>query len=387
MQFCRSMILMLSCGSVALSAPRTWQVPGDFPTIQPAIDAAADGDTVRVAPGVYPGDLKIDGKNILLTSTYSDRQNEQRIAQTILDGSVAGKKKTSILMVGATAGAGSRLMGFTIRNADHAVVVAKGRLEVAHNHFTGNSDALSFEDGSGFVHHNIFENDSDDGIDLDGASAAVIEDNVIRNNKDDGIEVRLHKYQGPRLEIVVRRNLISGNREDGLQLIDYPGKSSRTFRVERNVIANNAMAGIGSMEDGNTTENYQGAGLLERLFAINNTIVGNAYGITGGDNFILLNNIIANSSQVALKRIHGDSVAASNLLWKNMVDREACDLSPSGFVEKDPLLDGQHRPRTGSPCIDGGQASLHYQGEVLVLPPQSFTGSAPDVGAVESDRN
>ncbi len=32
---------------------REWQVPGDFPTIQAAVDAAQEGDTILVAPGTY----------------------------------------------------------------------------------------------------------------------------------------------------------------------------------------------------------------------------------------------------------------------------------------------------------------------------------------------
>jgi hypothetical protein len=34
--------------------------PGCFPTIQPAVDAAHDGDTIRIAPGTYAGPVTID---------------------------------------------------------------------------------------------------------------------------------------------------------------------------------------------------------------------------------------------------------------------------------------------------------------------------------------
>jgi hypothetical protein len=40
--------------------PKEWRVPGDFPTIQAAIDAASDGDTIRVLdPGIYRESLTI----------------------------------------------------------------------------------------------------------------------------------------------------------------------------------------------------------------------------------------------------------------------------------------------------------------------------------------
>jgi hypothetical protein len=61
--------LMIFC----LSGPgiaRTWNVPGDAPTIQAGIDSASGGDTVLVASGVYNEyEIVIDGKSgLLLTS-------------------------------------------------------------------------------------------------------------------------------------------------------------------------------------------------------------------------------------------------------------------------------------------------------------------------------
>lgn len=41
-------------------------VPADYPTIQAAVDAAASGDTIRIAPGVYVEQTWINGKNLTL---------------------------------------------------------------------------------------------------------------------------------------------------------------------------------------------------------------------------------------------------------------------------------------------------------------------------------
>lgn len=48
------------------------RVPSDYPTIQAALDASTDGDTVLVAPGIYTGegnrDIDFKGKAITVKS-------------------------------------------------------------------------------------------------------------------------------------------------------------------------------------------------------------------------------------------------------------------------------------------------------------------------------
>ncbi|MDP6128973.1 MAG: hypothetical protein QGH77_05140 [Planctomycetota bacterium] len=52
----------------ALLAQSTWYVPGDFPTIQDAINASLTGDTIMVSSGTYPENLDFQSKGLVLKS-------------------------------------------------------------------------------------------------------------------------------------------------------------------------------------------------------------------------------------------------------------------------------------------------------------------------------
>ncbi|MEN8225916.1 MAG: hypothetical protein ABFS05_11230, partial [Bacteroidota bacterium] len=65
-------------------------IPADYPTIQEGVDAANEGDTVLVHPGLYLEHLIIDNKNITLSSLFLTTQNASYIAQTIIDGDTSG---------------------------------------------------------------------------------------------------------------------------------------------------------------------------------------------------------------------------------------------------------------------------------------------------------
>jgi len=62
-------------------------VPGDYPTIQQAINAAANGDTVLVAEGTYYENLQIDSLSIVLGSHFMIDGDTSHISRTIIDGS------------------------------------------------------------------------------------------------------------------------------------------------------------------------------------------------------------------------------------------------------------------------------------------------------------
>ena len=87
----------------------TLNVPGDFPTIQSAILAAAGGDEVLVAPGTYTENISFRGKAIALRRSSGP-------GSTILDGSgkTAGPDTGCVVRFLASESAASVLEGFTL---------------------------------------------------------------------------------------------------------------------------------------------------------------------------------------------------------------------------------------------------------------------------------
>lgn len=366
--------IVLGCSNAVAN---TLEVPNDFATIQAAIDAANDGDTILVGPGTYVGNLMISGKSLTLASHFSTTSNHQWIGETVLDGGGAG----AVLRIEGDSGTEVTFTGFTLRNASDGILGA-ARATITHNIFEDLSDAIDYQEGGGGVcRYNRFHDNRDDAIDLDESVAVDIEFNWIQDSGDDGIEIRLHDYTGPLLNIIIRDNRILNNGEDGIQLIDGDFKSDRLFRIERNLIAGNAKVGIGLMGNMNSLENFEGAPLEETILVFNNTIADNPCAVTGGRNLVAVNNLFVGSENVALKNIIGNSVIAHNGFWGNSVNSENSNYDPALAVLMDPKLDAHWKLTAESPAIDAGVAAFEWQGTmVLDKAADSFAGVAPDLG-------
>src|SRR3989344_1030262 len=349
----------------------------DYISIQPALDAAQPGDTVLVSPGTYTGGLSMT-KAVTLASHFSITGDANFVDTTVLDGG------TPIVDVTLT-GSGAKVVGFTFTGGTNGVVANAENTEVVDNRFINvGGDKISWERVGGVIRRNYIERGGDDCIDLDGPTGGYIEDNTCIYTSDDGIEARLFNYAGPMRHIYIRGNKITGAREDAIQLIDYDQPSDYTIHIERNVLANSAFAGIGIMDGGNTIEDYSGASIPERVQVVNNTIVGNNYGITGGDNLAAVNNIVSSNTTMGMKNVDGGSAVSYNLFYGNGTDYTSSNVDLPTTVFQDPLLDLNYMPGAGSPAVDAGTASFIFNGETIVnLGPFEYAGAAPDLGRYE----
>jgi YD repeat-containing protein len=213
--------------SVAATTPITIHVPTDQPTIQAAIDAAMNGDTVLVADGTYKENINFNGKAITVTSVHG-------ASKTTIDGGGIA----SVVTFKTNESAGSVLSGFTITNG------------------------FATFDGAG-----IF---------ISSATPTITHNVITKNAGCEGVGIDV-QFGGP----LIQGNIISNNSQAGCSGgaggggIEVGGESSGT-RIISNVIANNSMtnSGIGG---GGISLFAAGAPIIE-----NNIIAGNDGGGTGG---------------------------------------------------------------------------------------------------------
>lgn len=257
---------MLSVGamfSVMLVSPAhaaaELRVPTDFPTIQAALDAAADGDTVLVEPGVYPEHLDFLQKDVRVEST-------------------GGAGVTLVQVAGGTAvtiGPAGGLVGFTVTGAAEyfgaAMSVSGTGTLIQRNIFEGNTQlsggfgaAIGGNSASPVIDRNVFRHNSCDQQWLSGVVSFVnwssprITNNVFAHNTCRAINMTLPVDNSPmvvnntiidnRVGIrvganvepigqVYRNNIITGN-EIGLQ-VDF-GTGSGYPMWQHNLVFGNS---------------------------------------------------------------------------------------------------------------------------------------------------
>jgi hypothetical protein len=354
----------------------TLRVPEDYATIQVAVNAAGNGDTVLVGPGTYAGGILIAGKSITLESHYQTAGDQSLINRTIISGGAPA------VQVDASA-PNTAIKGFHFVGGNKSVQFFGQGGQAVDNFFddTG-SDAGSFENVGGVARGNHFFSPGDDGVDVDAAKGNVlIENNIFESAGDDGVEIRNQNYTGPHVTHTIRNNTIVGSSEDGIQIIDYSANSTRSFVVERNLIRTSGDVGLGLMDNGESIEDFRAASVPERVHVFNNTFDGNRYGITGGDNLIAVNNIISNSSELGLKNVDATSTVAYTLFFGNKIDHIGSNVDTITSMTENPLYTSTFSLESASPAIDAGTTSfVHNQETVLNIQPSDYSGVTADLG-------
>jgi len=136
----RGIIFGIVFGIVTLGSAdsATIYVPDDYPTIQDAIDASLDGDTIIVRPGTYVENINYMGKTITVMS-------EKGPHVTTIDGGIpSNPNRGSVVYIESGEGPDTVLEGFTITNGTGTNGVGGGILcntsspTIRNNIITGN---------------------------------------------------------------------------------------------------------------------------------------------------------------------------------------------------------------------------------------------------------
>jgi len=90
---------------------------GNYTTIQQAINASYNGDTVLVYPGTYFENINFNGKSITVASLYLLTHADSLIHQTIIDGYHNG----SVILIISGENENTLLCGFTLQNGSGSV--------------------------------------------------------------------------------------------------------------------------------------------------------------------------------------------------------------------------------------------------------------------------
>lgn len=311
-----------------LQHPAVLEVPGEYSTIQAAIDVAVDGDVVIVEPGTYYENINFNGKNIVLTST--DPNDSAVVASTIIDGgglgstvTFAGGEDASCVLTGFTITNGYAEKGGGIycgENSSPTILCCtisanssssrRGSIGVSGIFCTGNSPVISHCTISGNVDLPymgrrgvaiVFE-----------SSNATINNCIISENMCSGI------ICGGQ----IRGCIISGNEGTGISCRD--GTVITDSTVSQN-------AGTGISCRGTTVSNCTISGNeREGIYCGDNTTVSNCTvsgngrrGIHCGDNNIIINCIIMDNIFGGVSFVGDDSKIINSIIARNTADEGA----------------------------------------------------------------
>jgi Right handed beta helix region len=123
---------LLLCTS-AIAAADTVTVPGSYPTIQKAIDAAPDGSVIQVAPGRYHERLSIS----VVTRTLTLRGDPSDPSQVVIDGDGGSDPVIEVINTGSNVA----IEGITVTNGTGGGLLMGGsQVTVRDSVFTGNSN-------------------------------------------------------------------------------------------------------------------------------------------------------------------------------------------------------------------------------------------------------
>jgi len=389
-------------GATPVSAANVLNVPGSYPTIQAAINASANGDTVLVAPGTYFENIDFKGKLITV-------QSAQGPSVTTIDGgnlapvvNFSNAETTAAVLQGFTLQHGNATFAFAYEGAGIHISGASptvvGDVVVA-NTSCANGVGISVAFAAPVIRDNTIDGNTKQpgcsgqnggGIYVRGAgSVQIIHNSIFNNTTDFGGGISLFAAGTPTL----LGNPISGNGAEyeggGIYAVNQSDAN-----IIQNLITGNRSPGSGSGLYISPPSGTRGALLVD------NTIAANF----GGDSGVwlggfdaqvqLVNNIVA--AATTIPAVLCDTTYSStppvfdhNDLFNSAgpATQGSCSqvVGTSGNISADPrfFAAGDFHLQGTSPAIDAGNSSAPSLPATDLDGLPRISGVAVDQGAYE----
>jgi len=144
------------------------KVPGNYATIQQAINAAEPADIIQVQAGLYNENLVID-KAVTLTAETFDQANPVNNT-TILNGGAG----TSTITIAPNLTQLPTVRGFVIQGGNNGIQ-ASSPFVAEFNYFHSSVIAMNYQWGSGGTNrNNVYFQSTDDAIHLDNSDRPLL---------------------------------------------------------------------------------------------------------------------------------------------------------------------------------------------------------------------
>jgi hypothetical protein len=348
--------------------PRVLRVPGDYPTIQGAIEAAnyVSGDTVLVSDGTYFENLDFLGKGVTVTSVNGPQV-------TVIDGG-----QSTVVNFSSGESSNSILNGFTLTNAmaGAGANVYNSSPLICSNTIVDCAMAVYSELGSPWVLGNYISGSADLAVQFGGGGGPVLQGNTLVTNEEGGV------YIGDGVSAIIADNLIQGNGGDGITIARGASPA-----IVQNIILENYGNGISA------DDSWVNPG----LYVINNTIAGNGgSGITVDTlecNGLVANNIISGTPALVIGNYCWYYGSPPPPIEANDIYSPGGDVFAGGAITNliqipgnistDPWFacepEGDFHLAAGSSCIDAGANSA---GD---LPATDFDGNPRMLAGISND--
>jgi hypothetical protein len=366
------------------AAATTIHVPADQPTIQAAINAATNGDTVLVSAGTYPERINFLGKAITVRGISGRRV-------TFIDGGGSG----TVVTFNSGETLSSVLRGFTIFHGVSAnALFSGGGVTVDHSSPTirnniiesniacADGGGLEVEFGAPLIYNNIIWFNSQTpscgggaggggiSLGLGTTGAQIVKNKIMHNSWRSGPGGGIVVSGGSPL---ITNNVISGNHAESPNAGVGGGIASTSFAspiiVQNLFFANVAGAGGGIYL---SPSSGSGAIVVSNTISNNKAAKGSAIFIGGDDTHDsqFFNNLLVSDSGLNAVDCDGTSDPLPPVFMFNdafshggIAVEGTCsgDIGINGNISVDPLFGSERKHRyqldPGSPAIDAGDNS------------------------------